>query len=247
VSLGEEFVYSGNELDAMAAARNYYRWITDQFAPFLGPRVVEVGAGIGTVASLLLQRPQVRRLIAIEPAANTFPILAERFRNDPRVEVVQGVLGEVPIPEPVNTLIAVNVLEHVADDEGFLRAAREAVMPDGHLLLFVPAMPAIYGELDDAFGHFRRYTKKTLGSLVTACGWDVQRLTYANFPGVLAWLIASRMLRKRTIGRGSVRIYDRLVFPLVSRFEAKWEPVIGQSLLAIARNRRTIGPDSRRT
>jgi SAM-dependent methyltransferase len=236
---GEEFLYSGNELDAMATASNYYRWITDQFAPFLGPRVIEVGAGIGTVASLLLERPAVRRLIAIEPAANTFPILADRFRGDSRVEVIQGVLGEVPVPEAVNTVIAVNVLEHVRDDEGFVRAAQEAVMPDGHLLLFVPAMPAIYGALDDSFGHFRRYTKESLGSILRACGWDVVRLSYANLPGVVAWLMASKVLRKRTIGRASVRVYDRLVFPLVSRLEAKWEPFIGQSLLAVARNPRS--------
>ena len=229
------FSYSGTELDALAAAPNYYRAIIDRFRPYFGRRVLEVGAGIGTFAQHVLDRGHVDRMVLVEPAANNLPLLRERFRGDSRIDVRAGYLEELsPVPE-VDSVVAVNVLEHAEDDLGLLRAAHRVLRPGGHVLLFVPALSQLHGSLDEAFGHFRRYTKPLVGDRLRAAGFDAIRNRYTNFPGVLAWFMAGRVFRRRTLSARSVGLYDRMVVPLVTAVERWWEPWLGQSIIVIAR------------
>src|SRR5262245_10114549 len=153
------FSYSGTELTALAGAHNYYRWILRRFAPYLGRFLVEVGAGVGTFSRLLLDESRPRRLMLVEPADNLAPLLRSRFDGDSRVEVVHGYLEDVPPDVVADAIVAVNVLEHVADERAFLDAAARALAPEGSLLLLVPAGPWLFGALDEEFGHFRRYTR----------------------------------------------------------------------------------------
>lgn len=242
-----DFTYSGTELDAVAEASNYYDWIADAFAGSFGKRIVEAGAGIGTISQLILERAAPEALLLIEPARNNIPELQRRFTHDPRVRVFQGFLDEIGDTFPADTVIAVNVMEHVERDADFLRAARRTLTSDGSLLLLVPAVPAIYGSLDRAFDHFRRYTKAGLRTLLVDSGFEIQKLHYLNGIGVLAWLFAGRVLHRTTLGRTQVRFYDRWVIPWLRRIESKIHPPIGQSLLAIARKSRVIArPTARR-
>lgn len=229
-----EFIYSGTELDALANARNYYAWILRQFEPYLGPKVVEVGAGIGTFSQFLLSVPRVKELVAIEPAANTYPHLHERFAGNPRVRTLRGYLGEYSSSLAVNAVVAVNVLEHVADHEAFLRQAHEGTVSGGALLLFVPALPGIFGTLDKAFEHERRYTRASLRKVISSTGWNVKRVTYMNFPGIAAWFLAGRVMKKTRIAAAEAKAYDRLVVPWLSRIESIVAPPIGSNLIAIA-------------
>jgi SAM-dependent methyltransferase len=229
-----EFVYSGSELDSLAEARNYYAWVLRQFEPFLGPTVIEAGAGIGTFSEFLLGSPKVQQLIAIEPASNTFPHLEKRFSGNPRVDARQGYLSDHYAGLAADALVTVNVLEHIADHEAFLREAHTAVVPGGHLLIFVPALPAIFGTLDTVFEHHRRYTKRSLGAVIRAAGWRPRRIGYMNFPGIAAWFVAGRVLRKKTIAANDAKLYDRLVVPWLSKLESVVEPPIGSNLIAIA-------------
>lgn len=228
------FHYSGSELDSLAEAKNYYAWVLRQFEPYLGPTVIEVGAGIGTFSEYLLGSPKVQKLIAVEPAANTLPHLQERFRNDERVQVLPGYLSDHYTALSANAVAAVNVLEHVEDDAAFLTEAHAAVVPGGHLLLFVPAIPAIYGTLDKVFEHHRRYTKASLRKVVESTGWKPGRIAYMNFPGIAAWFVAGRVLRKTSIAPADAKAYDRLVVPWISRLEQIVPPPIGSNILAIA-------------
>jgi SAM-dependent methyltransferase len=222
-------------LDAVAEASNYYDWIVDSFAGSLGKRIAEAGAGIGTVAQLVLDRAAPDALLLIEPARNNIPELQRRFSRDPRVRVFQGYLDEIGDSFPADTLIAVNVMEHVERDSDFLRAARRTLSSDGSLLLLVPAVPAIYGSLDRAFDHFRRYTKAGLRKLLLDAGFEIEKLYYVNGIGVAAWFFAGRVMRRTTLGRSQVRFYDRWVIPWLRRIETKIHPPIGQSLLVVAR------------
>jgi SAM-dependent methyltransferase len=232
---GTDFTYSGEELDALGEARNYYGWISSRFAPYLGDRIVEVGAGIGTFTAALLERRPAARITAIEPAENNFPRLARRFSADPRVNPVFGYLdGAVP-DASADAVVAVNVMEHVEDDAGFLGAAAAATAPGGHVLLFVPAVPALFGSLDEVFEHCRRYTRPELDGKLRAAGLEPVSVRYMNFPGMLAWWLWARVLRRRTITDRDARVYDRWVVPLVRAVETRIPPPIGNGLLAIAR------------
>jgi SAM-dependent methyltransferase len=229
------FQYSGQELDALAEARNYYAWVLRQFEPYVGPRMIEVGAGIGTFSEFILSVPRVEKLVAIEPAANTLPHLEKRFASNPRVEVRPGYLSDNLAGLHGDALVAVNVMEHVPDDSQFLRDAFTAVRPGGHLLLFVPALPAIFGTLDVAFEHHRRYTRTSLRAVINGAGWKPVRVSYMNLPGIAAWFMAGRVLRKSSIATKDAKTYDRLVVPWLSRLESLVEPPIGSNLVAIAR------------
>jgi SAM-dependent methyltransferase len=234
VSTAPAFRYASPELDAMAEARNYYQWIARHFAPYLGTRVVEVGAGIGTFSGHLLRAAPDAALTLIEPAANNVEVLRERMHGEPRVRVRHGYLDADAPERDASSVVAVNVLEHVEDDGAFLRAAHRVLAPGGHLLLFVPAVPWIYGTLDSAFEHFRRYTRAGLRREVEAAGFGVDQIHYFNLPGVLAWWVSGVLLRRRTVTARDARLYDRWAVPVVRAVESRWHPPLGQSLLVVA-------------
>ena len=118
--------------------------------------------------------------------------------------------------------------------EVFLSQVRQ-ILADGDLLLLVPAVPAIYGTLDRAFDHYRRYTKSGLKSLLLGSGFRVEKLQYINLIGVVAWFVSGKVLRRRSLGRAQVLFYDRMIIPWLRRLESLVPPPIGQSLVAIAR------------
>jgi SAM-dependent methyltransferase len=217
--------------------RNYYQWLLRRFSPYVGAEVVEIGAGTGTFSEFLLSLPQVRRLVAIEPSENNFPLLSQRMANQTRATAVKGYLKGSAPPQSADSLVAVNVLEHVERDDELLRQAWEIARLDGTLLLYVPAVPAIFGSLDTAFEHFRRYTRTTLRNRVEAAGWYIERIGYMNLPGILPWFVAGRVLRRTSIGGTEARLYDRFVVPIAAAIEDRVNAPIGQSLIAIARKK----------
>jgi SAM-dependent methyltransferase len=229
------FRYAGEELDALAGAVNYYRWIVRRFRPYLGERIVEAGAGIGTFAAHLRDAAPDARLTLVEPAANNYPHLAERYAADDRVRTVHGYLEDGGDAASADTIVAVNVLEHVLDDRAFLATARRLLAPAGHLLLFVPALPALYGTLDEAFEHHRRYTRTVLETRIREAGLQPLSLAYTNLPGVAAWWLSGKVLRRRRVTARDARLYDRWMVPWIAAVERIWKPPVGQSLIAVAR------------
>jgi hypothetical protein len=120
---------------------------------------------------------------------------------------------------------------HIADDRAALVALRERLRPGGHLLLLVPSHPFLYGPIDRAFDHERRYAKRALRSLVEAAGFQVADLRRVNPVGALGWLVAGRVLRRSGIPGGPLRAFDRIV-PLL-RLLDRAEPPLGLSLWAV--------------
>lgn len=229
-----DFAYSGTELDALAAAPNYYRFVAREFAPHVGARAVEVGAGIGTFAEHLMRESALRELVLVEPAINNYPVLRERFEARPGVRTVQGYLEDCDDLRGLDSLVAVNVLEHTPDDVSFLRAAHSVLRPGGKALVFVPAVQAIFGSLDREFEHYRRYGKPTLRKAFADAGFRDVRVRYVNSIGIAAWFLAGRVFKWRTIEARRAAFYDRWVVPWLMPLERKVEPPVGQSLLAIA-------------
>lgn len=227
--------YPGTEFAALAHATNYYRWILAYFEPALGPTVVEVGAGVGLFADHLLRTGRVARLFCIEPARNLIPALRRRFAGRPEVEVIPGYLEDLGARRlHADAIVCVNVLEHAVDDIALLRAMRAQLAPGGRLCLFVPALPILMGSLDTAFGHRRRYTRRSLGTALHETGFTIRDLRYFNLPGVVTWALAGKVLRRPTLFPRDVLFFDRLVVPWWRRVEDRFSPPIGQSLLVIA-------------
>ena len=223
--------YPGKELEAMSFAANYHRWIVDELAPFLGRQVAEVGAGIGSVSALLLEKP-IDRLVAYEPSANMFPRLAAALAGEPRAEARRELFGLGA--GTFDSVAYINVLEHIDDDRGELERAHARLRPGGHLLVFVPALAWLMSDFDRRIGHVRRYSLPGLRRLAREAGFAVERLRYFDAAGVLPWYLNFVVLR-RGLGAGGVSAYDRLVVPPMRLVEGWVAPPLGKNLLMVAR------------
>ena len=228
------FIYSGTELDAMAQARNYCRSILGYFAPYLGENVVEIGAGAGTFSQLLLNHGRTSELVLFEAAANLFPTLRQRFANDPRVRLHCRPFDASLLDRSPDSVVLVNVLEHILDDAALLSQIQQSLRPGGSLLLFVPALEWNYGSLDKSFEHHRRYSKKALRKKLEGAGFRVEQTRYVNMLGIASWFFAGKILRQTTLSPAQVRWYDRWIVPWSFKLERICEPPIGQSLAAMA-------------
>lgn len=225
-------IYPGIELETMAGAVDYYRWILDWFTPFFGKRVGEVGAGIGSVSKLLLERP-LGQLTSFEPSRNLYPRLAQTLRGEPRATPVPGYFSERDKNERFDSVVYINVLEHIEDDRGDLADVHESLNPGGHLLVFVPALPWLYSEFDRQLEHHRRYSARGLARLAIEVGYEIRLLRYFDLAGILPWFVVCKLLRRAPSSR-SVAIYDKIVVPAMRIAEGILPPPIGKNVLLVA-------------
>ncbi len=218
-------------LERLAAAPNYNRWMFDRLRPWVGHRVLEIGSGIGNLSAFLLDR---ERLVLTDTASDYLDRLRARFAGRPNVGIARLYLPDDHADlagERFDTIICLNVLEHVEDDHTSLVVMRRLLVPGGRLVLLVPALRALYGTLDAALGHHRRYGRRDLVTKFAAAGLALRHLEYFNLAGIPGWWLAGRVLRRRLIPAASLRWYDALV-PLF-RLERLLPWRIGQSLIAI--------------
>jgi SAM-dependent methyltransferase len=225
--------YQGRDLEAMSAAVNYHQWILDEIQPFLGDSVAEVGAGIGSVSEMLLERG-VGKLAAFEPSAQMFALLQENLGGEARARVINDFFSPSYAAEQFDSVVYLNVLEHIPEDGKELAGAFECLRPGGHLIIFVPALQWLYSDFDREVGHFRRYTLGGLKSIVAGAGFSIVRARYFDIAGVLPWYLNFVLLRN-TMGKGSVALYDKVAVPIMKRVESVLRPPLGKNVLLIAR------------
>jgi len=234
------------ELAALRGAVNYQRWVSDAVAPYLGARILEVGAGVGSLSrwlplreKLLLseREPELLRLLAAE--------VAERFGADPRVAVVEADLsGELPATvhaADLDTIVSFNVIEHVKDDAGALEKLASALRRSSgprprRLVSFVPAHLWAYGSIDAAYGHERRYSAESFAALATKSCPDFQLETrYFNAVGLPGWVLFGKLLRRSAISARAIRAFE-LICPWIRGVDDALHRLglpFGQSLIAV--------------
>lgn len=220
-------------LERMAALKNYNTWIIDRLRPYLGSRVLEVGAGTGNMTRLLYGRDLI---VATDMERAYLDILENRFRRQPTVHVARLDLGtddvEALRKHGFDTVVCLNVLEHIESDVAALERIRELLVPGGRLLLLVPADQRLFGTMDTQVGHYRRYSRETLEAAIRAAGFELEDMFHHNAFGRLGWWLNGRIFKRKHIPAGQSRIFDLLV-PLARRIEGR-RPRKGLSLIAIA-------------
>jgi glycosyltransferase involved in cell wall biosynthesis len=224
-------------LQRMENLRRYNRWTWEKVSEFIGDRVLEVGAGTGNMTRLLRSRQLV---VATDVEPHYLRTLNSMFAGDTHVRVAEMDLGG-PLPAAVgrefDTILCFNVLEHVEDDLGALRRLYEVLVPGGRLVLILPALQKLYGEIDRSIGHYRRYELHDILGKLQEAGFCVERQSWFNMIGAIGWYVNSRLLKRRSVPGVQARINDWLV-PLL-RLEERLQPAWGMSLLLVAK--RPIG------
>ncbi len=201
-----------------AADRNY-RWVCDLIAPWLGRSLLEVGSGVGVVSRHLvaLGRPIV--LSDHHPAYLAH--LRARFggeRNvDFRVLDLESDAWDLA-DRALDTIVCLNVLEHLSDDRAALARLFRQLPPAGRLVLQVPNYPALFGSLDESYGHHRRYTRASLHARLVEAGFEVVALRPFNPLAVPGWLVSGRVLRSRRVHPGALRLFNAVV-PIARRLD----------------------------
>lgn len=223
-----------HSLDLLSDTYNYNHWIYSVMRPYIGNKVVEVGSGPGNITRFLLSCQQ---LVCIEPDPDFIEDLEKLCKVHANISVVNRLLDDIRPADlpgwPYDTVLSANVLEHIEDDLGALRTMHDMLDAGGRKLLFVPAVPWAYGEMDRELGHFRRYSRRSLLELFAAAGFSKVRARYFNTIGLFGWWYAGRMRRERLIDPRKARAMDRMV-PYLSALERMVPPLIGQSLLCVA-------------
>jgi 2-polyprenyl-3-methyl-5-hydroxy-6-metoxy-1,4-benzoquinol methylase len=228
-----------DELTELSDADHFTNWIVDSFESMLGERVLEVGAGLGAIARKIAVRRPAANVVAIEPAGNVFETLAERCDEQPNLSALQitsGDLAQQPDHPMFDTVLYVNVLEHIEHDAAEVATARRLLEPGGRLCVFVPAMPSLYGSLDYKSGHYRRYDPARLEQILDEAGLVDIDVRYFDVLGLAPYWLMYRVLNVSRLDRVSSTGYDRVVVPLsrlLQRVVAG--PPRGKNLIATAR------------
>lgn len=222
-------------LERMDNLTRYGRWLWRTIEPDVGKWVLELGSGIGGLTRYLASRPF---LVVSDITPFYLSKLCERYHGWEGIQVCQLDLDEEDwsgLPEaPFDTVVASNVLEHIRDDLRVLRKAYTLLQPNGQVVLIVPAGPQLYGPIDAAIGHYRRYNRAELCEKLEAVGFTVMRCHHVNLLGIVGWYLNSRLLGRRKVPTLQSKLFDLLV-PLQAWLEDMYHPPTGLSLVAVGR------------
>ena len=222
-------------LDALSYAPNFNHWMADTILPYAGERVLEIGAGTGNLTRPLAHRRKY--YAATDIGQEHLEALRNRFAHRPNLEVrrcdVINAEDTGYFRGRVDTIVCLNVLEHVDDATAALRNLYDVLEPGGRLIVLVPQGPEIYGALDQALGHHQRYTQQQLRERLAEAGFSVERLIEFNRVSRPGWIFTGKVLRRRTLPRFPLRIFNSLVW-LWRKIDGSlpWPSV---SIIAIAR------------
>jgi glycosyltransferase involved in cell wall biosynthesis len=227
--------YGRGLLNNLTGTPQYLSWMSRKLRPHLGDTVLELGAGIGGISARLM----ARRLnyVAAEKDPLHLHTLHNRFLRTPNVSI-RAIDPEVAsdfdgLEETFDTVLCLNVLEYLDDPAATLRAIHACVAPGGRLVVLVPQGPALFGSVDRAMGHKRRFTRGALVGLLSAAGFELERGYQLNKIGAPPWWLYSRVLSRSRISKVTLKLFDKTVW-LWRRIDPLL-PWRGLSLILVAR------------
>ena len=228
-----EDTYGSQILGRLNRAPRFTRWMADVIRPYIGHAVLEIGAGIGNLTAQLIPRVlywatdiNPLYLMYLENVGRNRPYMKVGFTDAEKVETY-------PEDQRFDTVICLNVVEHLADDRGALLNIRSALDAGGRAIILVPCGPGLYGTLDEVLGHQRRYTRESLKELVLDANFELEQMIDFNRFGVIAWWVNGRLLHRRTFGLWQIKALN-VMTPLFRAVD-KVLPLPPLSLIAVIR------------
>lgn len=228
--------YYSQDLESLSDLPNYQQWIMDSFLPYIGGHGVEFGAGMGTFSKLIL--PHLDKMDLVEPSPNLVIQLHNQFQDNRVVQVIGDTVENyihTLKDRSIDTIVLINVLEHIKDDANILRHFSRTLRSGGHLLLFVPALPFLFSNLDRVLGHYRRYLIKELHYAIQKAGFELVCSRYFDLLGILPWWLINTIGGKRVFNQAQARLYDRVGIPVTRFIESIAAPPVGKNIILVAR------------
>ncbi|MGC9328726.1 MAG: glycosyltransferase, partial [Candidatus Hinthialibacter sp.] len=209
IDIGEETLFR------LSSVNKYYAIFYERIQKLLGKRVLEIGSGAGNFTRFLMNRELV---VATDCSSNHLHTIRQRFVENKRFRIRKFDASQPPSDElkayQLDTVVCLNVLEHIENDLGALRHMKSLLTPGGRLILLVPSLKALYGSLDIGLDHYRRYSKKELQDNIKAAGFEIEQTFFFNMWGVPGWFINSRILRRKVLPKFQLYFFT-LLHPLV--------------------------------
>jgi SAM-dependent methyltransferase len=233
-ALAHSYSYIGNELELFAEAVNWKRYFRSAIADRLVGDVLEVGAGIGATARHLLDGRQ-RSWLCLEPDERLGTRLrawAEAGDVAPLPTVQIGTTADLDPSSRFDTILYIDVLEHIEDDRAEMARAAQLLAPRGALIVLSPAFQQLFSDFDRSVGHFRRYTRASLAEVMPPSVRQV-RLRYLDSVGFLASLSNRALLRQALPTRRQIALWDRVMIPASRVLDPLLARSFGRSVLAV--------------
>lgn len=222
-----------DSLNMLSTLYEHNHWAYSKIRPFIRGSVCEVGCGIGNVIQFLLN---YERVVGLEPFGEAIRRARRRFADHRNVSFVQSWLSDCPSDEvpaqSFDSVICLQVLEHIPDDQEALVQMRELCKPGGSVVVVAAAEKSAYGTLDEVYGHIRRYDRRGLARMFGKAGLTLTHGSYTNAPGYFGWLWHSRIRRSLKIPVSAARLSNRLA-PFIDAFERIIRLPFGQSLIMV--------------
>jgi SAM-dependent methyltransferase len=214
-------------------AKPYIRWQFEQFEPYLGRRVADVGCGLGNFTPFLLDR---ELYLGVEPDQELLGEFMKRYGNHSRVrtasvDATSSEFREALAAHRVDSILCVNVLEHIENDALALKTMTDALPESGILCILVPALPVLYGSLDIVAEHHRRYSRKMLQDAFQRLPLDLYMLKYFNLIAAPGWFIKGRILKQTKHTNDNYHLMNAML-PWARRLEMWFSPPLGLSLVS---------------
>lgn len=230
--------YGTDTLTLIAGADKFNRWMYETIKPHCTGNILEIGSGIGNISQFFIKDGAEITLSDIE--TSYFPQLQEKFGKNQNLKGIQLLdLSDKNLeknhPEMIgafDTIFALNVVEHIPDHEQAMKNALKMLRKGGKVVILVPAFQWLFNGFDKQLDHQRRYTQKSLRTLLEGNGFAVKHAQYFNFMGVLGWFFSGNILRKKNIPGGQMKLYNELV-PLWKVIDFFTQKIIGLSVIQV--------------
>jgi len=223
-------------LRRMSVLDGYNRWVVSEILPYVGNIVLEVGSGIGNLSPFFLDR---KALILTDVNDDYLSRLGEAFRKYSHVTCERYDLegsGEHLRNRGVDTIIALNVLEHIVNDVHALSEMAAILVPGGRVILQLPAHGMLYGSLDRHIDHHRRYSVRDIREKLEKAGFVPEYISHFNMFGAVGWFVCSRILKKKILPEDSLTLFNVLT-PLFAAVERVVQVPFGLSVIAVGRKK----------
>lgn len=222
--------YQGaSTLENMSQARFYNKWVLDKFKKFLKDEILEVGCGIGNFTAILSGFGKVY-------AIDVDKSLIEKIKKNDQIKAGFGDIEKNIYffkDKRFNTIVCINVLEHIKEDFKTLQNMYNLLQKGGKLILLVPTHSFLYGEIDQTIGHYRRYDPSSITQRLIDIGFVIKFKRRLNLLGAIGWFIAGRILKNKQVEEDKVKLFN-IISPLFLLMENFIEPIVGTSVLLVA-------------